>query len=511
MNTIGTDAFAGCTNVENLNYDSNVVDPTVFGKKLKTVVVGNNVTSIGDKAFRGCSDLTSVTIGNGVKTIGNQAFYYCTSLASANLGSGVESIGSSAFNNCTSLTSLTLPSTVTSIGVGAFSFCDHLFSINIPSGITDIPESAFFGCTSLASIEIPSSVKTIGMAAFCNCGLTSVTLPEGVTLIGRGAFEGCASLASVTIPESVTSIGEGAFIECNNLTDVTNYAVVPQTINENTFATYSGTLHACTLHVLKRLNDVYASADVWKNFTIVDDLSKVYNLADKAIYTGQGDDYYTDITYTRNFSNTNWQALYVPFSMNLEEWQNDFDVARVYNIIDYDYNEDGEFDKTYLVVKKVTTALKPNYPYLIRAKQAGDKTLTLNNRSLAPAETNSMDCSSADLTFTLTGSYQGIEGSVMCGNGFYAIGGGELNKATTSAATLPAQRWYMGIESRDGSSAAVKAQTIQILTDGEDTTEIERVTAISQAKSQTSFDLTGRAVKAGTKGVNIINGKKIIR
>ena len=44
---------------------------------LKSVTIGNSVTSIGGYAFRGCSGLTSVTIPNSVTSIGYDAFYGC--------------------------------------------------------------------------------------------------------------------------------------------------------------------------------------------------------------------------------------------------------------------------------------------------------------------------------------------------------------------------------------------------------------------------------------------------
>ena len=46
-------------------------------KKIKKVVIENEVTSIGNYAFYGCSGLTSVTIPNSVTSIGNDAFYGC--------------------------------------------------------------------------------------------------------------------------------------------------------------------------------------------------------------------------------------------------------------------------------------------------------------------------------------------------------------------------------------------------------------------------------------------------
>ena len=65
-------------------------------------------------------------------------------------------------------------------------------------------------------------VTSIGSDAFSHCsGLTSVTIPNSVTSIGSGAFCCCSGLTSVTIPNSVKSIGYYAFAGCPGLTSVT--------------------------------------------------------------------------------------------------------------------------------------------------------------------------------------------------------------------------------------------------------------------------------------------------
>ncbi|MBR0064693.1 MAG: leucine-rich repeat domain-containing protein, partial [Paludibacteraceae bacterium] len=87
---------------------------------IKTVNIGDGVTSIGDDAFYNCSALTSVTIGNSVTSIGNYAFYECRSLTSVTIPNSVTSIGDGAFYNCSSLTSVTIPNSVTTIGEYAF-------------------------------------------------------------------------------------------------------------------------------------------------------------------------------------------------------------------------------------------------------------------------------------------------------------------------------------------------------------------------------------------------------
>ena len=218
---------------------------------------GYPVTSIGDSAFEGCSNLTSVSIPSSVTSIGDWAFYSCYRLTSVSIPSNITNIGSGAFYNCSSLPSInvdsnnaaycsvdgvlfnkdktllmiyptgktattyTIPDSVTSIGLYAFQGCNSLTSVTIPDSVTSIADSAFYNCSSLTSVTIPDSVTSIGIWAFGGCSsLTSITIPDSVTSIAGWAFWGCSGLTNIEIPDSVTNIGLYAFTGCSNLTSI---------------------------------------------------------------------------------------------------------------------------------------------------------------------------------------------------------------------------------------------------------------------------------------------------
>ena len=271
-----TNAFAYDAEIDGIYYNFNENEATVTyndydyysGDILipKSVIYNEktySVTSIGDKAFFECYDLTSVNIPNSVTYIGYHAFWACSNLTSITIPNSVTYIGTEAFS-CSSLTSVTIPNSVTEINYDAFSNCRALTSVTIPNSVTIIRSNAFSGCDGLTSVIIPNSVTRIGSDAFLDCyftkesfinnstltsdtywgaticdietndGLlitnnevvkcrpcaTSVVIPNSVTSIGKNAFYCCYGLTSVTIPNSVTSIGDNAFGNCSGLKKV---------------------------------------------------------------------------------------------------------------------------------------------------------------------------------------------------------------------------------------------------------------------------------------------------
>ena len=135
-----------------------------------------------------------------------------SSIKTVVIRSGVTSIGEWAFDGCSNMTSVTIPSSVTRIGEYAFQACEGLTSVTIPESVTRIERSTFYCCEGLTSVTIPNSVTSISDEAFSTClGLTSVTIPKSVTTIGSGAFFGCSWLKEIRFLGAPSSISTNAF------------------------------------------------------------------------------------------------------------------------------------------------------------------------------------------------------------------------------------------------------------------------------------------------------------
>ena len=220
------------------------------------------------------------------------------------------------------------------------------------------------------------------------------------------------------------------------------------------------------------------------------------------------------ITYTRNFADTEWQPLYVPFEIAYEEICNDFEVAYIYNTRQYDHDEDGVKDETIIEAFKMKEGtLEANYPYLIRAKEAGEKSIVVTDATLYATEENTIDCASVFDTYTFKGTYSQLSSTTLTpGEGYYTLVGGEWQPVTEST-TLGAFRFYLKVDSRHGAPTA-EARSIRMRFVGEnnnddDATGIENA-EIKDEKSGMIYDLQGRRVTEPTKGMYIVGGKKVV-
>lgn len=221
------------------------------------------------------------------------------------------------------------------------------------------------------------------------------------------------------------------------------------------------------------------------------------------------------LTYTRTLPNTEWNSLYVPFEIPVdEELLANYEVAYANNMHAYDTDNNGEIDKLEMeVIKIMQGTLHANHPYFIRAKSetAQAITLTLEDAILHATKDTVITCQSFYTTFALTGIY-----NTMDADDFSAIDGKHYAISTEGGwwrtEGLGAFRVYMTITQREGSPVKVSEQAMRsvgISVAGEGTTGIEEMQE-QKAESKEIFDLQGRKVVNPDKGIYIVNGKKIL-
>ena len=314
-------AFYGCDNIEELklNIKGSVSSNTFENcKALKKVEIGNEVTSLGEKAFLDCKLLEGIDIPNSVTQMGQYAFQGCTSLAYAKIGTGLTAISDYAFWTCTSLKDLQIGSNVASIGYNSFMGCSSLISLRIPKSVTTV-DKAFMNCTSLKeviiencdtpismttsdfetcqldtayigrnfgdkspfrncatlrAVKLAPTVTELGTEAFCNCdGLQNVHISQNITNIGTRAFSGCDAIEKFEVGYRVEKIGQEAFAGCTGLKTLVTYAVKPPLCLS--LALNDVDKWECLLKIPEGTTEAYQAADQWKEFFFMENIELI--------------------------------------------------------------------------------------------------------------------------------------------------------------------------------------------------------------------------------------------
>ena len=258
-NLNSSDKTASVTNNSNGYYSGRIVIP----EKVFYEGVTYSVTSIGDNAFKNCTNLTNVSISNSVISIGDGAFGM-TSLRTLIVGTGVQQFDRLAFLGATQpIKTIWLTNTPpqnysvaqgmvnyvansqygSSINRIEYKYLSSMFNVD---GVTYVPVSPsertcdvidciYDKSTSFVNIDETVSYQGMNMKVlsvqpytfYQNNSLQKINLDiEGS--LGKHAFDGCANLQTVELGNNISIIDEYAFNECTKLESI----IVPNSVKE---------------------------------------------------------------------------------------------------------------------------------------------------------------------------------------------------------------------------------------------------------------------------------------
>ena len=279
LKIINQNAFENCDLRDTLELPSAcVISDYAFAgnQKLKGIVLGENLYSVGQYAFAGCKKLTDVTIDAKKVKYGAYAFtgceslkefyvnssvlpegmfYECDDMEKVTIGSDVNDIGVFAFRD-TKISEFEIEDgnknykvqkkdyilsadskeliavsplvegeftyeniggkKVTEIGKGAFSHNQKITSV-VMDKVTSVGEYGLASNKSLATVAL-GELKEIGDYAFFEASITEMPALDEKVEIGKYAFS-FTKLTSVTVPDKM-EIAEGTFSECVDLATV---------------------------------------------------------------------------------------------------------------------------------------------------------------------------------------------------------------------------------------------------------------------------------------------------
>jgi hypothetical protein len=261
---------------------------------------GYRITGIGEEAFRETS-LSAVNIPAGVSFIGEKAFAECMNLSSVTLPEGVTSIGEEAFSE-SALSSIVLPTSLVRIGEQAFEGT-RLTTITLPQNVAylgnadrvdeetgeliaedDLFADIFNGCSALTEVKVDASnkvyasvngilmTKDLKTLLYFPQAKADNTIPSGVETIYCDAFADC-TFSSITLPASITAIEEDAFDGCYQLMSIISEIMKPCAINHYAFS-YS-VYEQATLYVPLGTKDLYEATEGWNNFQNIVEMESV--------------------------------------------------------------------------------------------------------------------------------------------------------------------------------------------------------------------------------------------
>lgn len=264
INTIETDAFKGCINIENVYAESLISwmnigfangqsNPLNYAKQLyvensliEDLIIPETITEIKAYAFYGYNGLKSVTFHSDIINVSASAFENCINLEKVN-ASSIEDwmnivfaneyanplyYAKNLYVNNELIVDLVIPENITRVNAYTFINCTSIESVKFYGNMNIIEYDIFIGCDNLSKIHVDNisvwmhmpfqkaeynPMKYAKQLYVNNELLVDVVIPAEETTIGNYVFSYCESIKSVTIPSTVTVIGVDPFNNCKNI------------------------------------------------------------------------------------------------------------------------------------------------------------------------------------------------------------------------------------------------------------------------------------------------------
>ncbi|MGX8692263.1 MAG: extracellular solute-binding protein [Clostridia bacterium] len=223
---------------------------------IRSLVIEDGATSIGEFAFNNCQNLTLVSLPNSLREIRQSAFNFCVSLSEITLPEGLVKIGGGSFRY-TNLREISFPASLRECQLND---CGNAVFLEAPmeniyvspdnpvfcsvDGVMfskDQSELVMFPTGRTGSYTVPDGVTRLGHKSMDGVCLTEVKLPDSLTEIGPQAFQFARALSTITVPANVTSIGEIAFLY-SGLTEIRFEGSAPA-FDEETFTSITATAY----------------------------------------------------------------------------------------------------------------------------------------------------------------------------------------------------------------------------------------------------------------------------
>ena len=287
-------------NLENAEIENNVIpknafwdadiqyiDNRVYLIKLKKIILPENITEIGEKAFYYGRFIEDINLPASLTKISERAFAFCAKLPTPSFPENLEEIGESAYRYCHGIKGeVVMPEKLRSIGGYAFENSD-ITKINFPTSLEFLGGGAFSGTLlgevylpdnceldpsggqfmanpELVKVHLPANSTIVPQNMFIQCyKLREVELPERLETIGYSAFQGDQQIEEIVLPASLKTIGDRAFAD-TGLKKIYSKAVAAPMCTPTTF---QGVPNTTPLYIpVGSRNDYVSTQNYWYNF-----------------------------------------------------------------------------------------------------------------------------------------------------------------------------------------------------------------------------------------------------